>query len=107
MRKDLTEAQRWQKERAEVVSIRDPTSSSLVPKALGSQKLIEIIVKQAQNLSIRGQPNNQRMMPFFNYQFYTFPAVDSQIALGTNPTFDHRKQFEVEETSEFIEYMRK
>ncbi len=85
----------------------DPTSSSLVPKALGSQKLIEIIVKQAQNLSIRGQPNNQRMMPFFNYQFYTFPAVDSQIALGTNPTFDHRKQFEVEETSEFIEYMRK
>lgn len=46
-------------------------------------------------------------MPFFNYQFYTFPAVTSQITTGTNPQFDHRKQFEIEETAEFFEYMKR
>jgi hypothetical protein len=48
---------------------------------------------------------SKEMMPYFFYQFYTFEYT-SQIMRGNNPNFDVRKQYEVELTDQFIDYMR-
>lgn len=45
------------------------------------------------------------MLPFFSYRFYSFEDVMSPNVQGNNPFFEHRKQFEVEDTSEFRSFM--
>ena len=47
------------------------------------------------------------MQPFFSYRFYTFDDAYSQQLIGNSPDFNHRKQFEVDDNSEFSNYMRK
>jgi hypothetical protein len=47
------------------------------------------------------------MQPFFSYRFYTFDDVFSPHLQGNNPQWQHRKQFDVDDTAEFIAYMRK
>ena len=45
------------------------------------------------------------MKPFFTYDFYTF-THESAVVLGTEPNFADKKQFQVELTSEFLNYMK-
>ena len=44
------------------------------------------------------------MRPFFTYDFYTF-THESAVVNGQDPTFADRKQFQVSQTSEFMNYM--
>ena len=46
------------------------------------------------------------MQPFFYFQFFTFDDYTSPIMSGSSPHFDVRKQFEIESSEQFIEYMR-
>ena len=70
----------------------------------GAPKIVQIVVEQAKNLRLRGQPTTTRILPFYSYEFYTF-EVRSATAQGSDAVFDSAKQFEVEETSEFKKYM--
>ena len=45
------------------------------------------------------------MKPFFTYDFFTFTHA-SAVVLGDSPNFSDRKQFEVEQTPEFTNYMK-
>ena len=45
------------------------------------------------------------MEPFFTYDFYTF-THNSAVVYGPDPRFDDTKRFQVEQTSEFINYMK-
>ena len=45
------------------------------------------------------------MLPFFSYDFYTF-EVRSATAQSSNPNFDSTKQFEIEATPQFLQYMK-
>jgi len=45
------------------------------------------------------------MRPFFTYEFFTF-SHSSAVVLGTEPNFADRKQFEVEQSPEFLHYMK-
>ena len=44
------------------------------------------------------------MRPFFTYDFYTF-THESAVVNGQDPSFADRKQFQVSQTSEFMNYM--
>ena len=45
------------------------------------------------------------MEPFFTYDFYTF-THSSAVVYGPDPRFDDVKRFQIEKTSEFINYMK-
>ena len=47
----------------------------------------------------------REMQPFFFYQFYTFEYTSPSMQ-GSSPTFDIRKQFQIEYNEQFIEYMK-
>lgn len=71
-------------------------------------KIIEVCVMQANNLQITGLSsayNARRMLPFFSYEFYTF-EVRSPTTQGNCPTFDSVKQFQVEASPQFLNYMK-
>ena len=72
--------------------------------------MIEIIVKEAKDLQIQGNPQSmtsKMMTPFFTYRFYTFGDETSPVLQSKNPKFQMRKQYEVENNTEFVNYMRK
>lgn len=48
----------------------------------------------------------KEMQPFYFFQFYTFDEYVSPVMQGSNPNFDIRKQFECEQTEQFIDYMK-
>ena len=70
---------------------------------------MEIEVKRARGLRISGQQNvyagTSNMRPFFTYDFFTF-THDSAVVQGSDPMFADTKQFEVEQTPEFTNYMK-
>ena len=45
------------------------------------------------------------MKPFFTYDFFTFNH-QSAVVLGSDPNFADRKQYEVETSQEFLNYMK-
>jgi len=49
---------------------------------------------------------SKEMQPFFHFQFYTFDGYMSPVMTGSSPHFDVRKQYEVELTDQFSEYMK-
>lgn len=49
---------------------------------------------------------SKEMQPFFHFQFYTFEGYYSPVMTGSNPHFDVRKQYEVEWTEQFADYMK-
>lgn len=63
---------------------------------------MELKIESGINLKIVG--TGPAVKPFFSYDFYTFEAR-SRISQGTNPLFNSSKQYQVENTAQFRQYM--
>jgi len=111
MRKPLDEALRWyqQSKALESGKLVGKTSASQQPAINAAvKKVVEIHVTDAKGLMISGTGNSyagKRMLPFFSYDFYTF-EVRSATAQSANPFFDSIKRFEIEQTADFLSYIK-
>ena len=113
-RKPLDEAIRWYRERQQLQSAKQVNTQARSEQQRGPQQeqynlqIVEIEVKSARGLRISGQNNQyaqQRMKPFFTYEFFQF-SHSSAVMTSNEPNFADRKQYEVEQTPEFLHYMR-
>lgn len=105
MRRPVDEALKWYRE-SQAMKTNQTTAKMALKHGdvIAPNKVVEIIIEEGTNLTVRGQPAARRMLPFYSYEFYTF-EVRSATAQGNNAFFDSKKQFEIEFSQEFQQYM--
>lgn len=114
MRKPIEEALKWFQQKRALRLSRDPQAMALGNQAegiRGRSKVVTIQVVRCLNLKRPQQTavtafRMKEMQPFFYFQFYTFEGYLSPVMTGASPNYDVRKQYEVEVTDQFLDYMK-
>lgn len=113
MRKPLDTALKQYEERKKLDEQRDPTFDEIMKKEKQGIttkqrfKVITITILHCMNLKRDGLTYNPTdMLPFYYYEFYTFD-FKSPNSRGENPAFNIQKTYEVENTSEFRQYLER
>ena len=101
MRKSLNEALRWFREKNDLNVAQRPKR---VTQQYLHTKVIAINVIKCTDLRSRYATSEEKMQPFFFYNFYTNEEYFSKTSNGTSPEFNDIKTFSTEIDSKFKDY---
>ena len=108
MRKSISEALKWFREKEELSAISTSIRAGLekADEVKMQKKIVTIEIGQGFGLSTRysGVTN---IRPFFYFQFYTFDEYYSRVYDGPNPNFGEMKSYDIMYNQRFIQYCNK
>ena len=101
MRKSLNEALRWFREKNDLNVAQRPKR---VTHQYLTTKVIAINIIRCTDLKSRYATSQERMQPFFFYNFYTNDEYFSKTGNGANPEFNDIQTYSTEMDSKFKDY---
>ena len=104
MRKPISEAARYFRERSEIENLKAFDASGA--GANSRKKLITIQVVGCKDLSVK-YGDVVQISPFFYYQFYHFDERYSATQAGKSPVFEDTMSYEVNFDAKLIHYLQK
>ena len=111
MRNSLDEALKWFRKKSEATKhgYESKEVDNVAAAGLGrkfNKKIFEISVIKCTGLRRPDDDFDPRMMrPFFSFDFYTF-EYRSPTGIGSDPTYEVTKRYEIEDSKELQEYMK-
>ena len=98
MRRPISEAVRYFREKNEIANVKSVTDAG------SRRKLITVQVVAGKDLKVKyGQIAH--IQPFFYYQFYTFEERYSSTGQGPNPVFEDTQNYEVVFDAKLVDYL--
>lgn len=105
MRKPITEAVRFYRERNEIASLAAATDT-FIEGNLNRKKLITVQIVGCRDIKVK-YSGVTTIAPFFYYQFYNFDERYSATGAGDNPVFEDTQNFEVKLDAKLVAYLQK
>lgn len=106
LRKPITEAMRFYRERTEIENMTKAIATNPMGNLRANKKLVTINILGAKQLKVP-YSNVTDVAPFFYYQFFTFDERYSHNGAGTNPVFDDTFSYEVMFDAKAVTYFEK